>query len=105
MNKDYIDLKEDTDAYRKSCEVLYKAQEAELHCNTLWKEKEMLVSKERWGDLQAEEITAAKYNAYVKNETFQEKLNFETAKMKRKMAETRNNSLREKLYTTKKQIN
>ena len=105
QEKDFSDLQDLTENYRKSCRELDLSLKVERDATHAYNEKIILASKANWEDLQMDRITAAKYNAIIKYETMEEKLVLETAKLTRKISENRNNSLKEALYSYKKTLN
>ena len=102
---DNLDLTTATDEFRKSCIALNEELKKELEAREYLMEKERVVRIKCWEKLLTGELKKGIYDEAIKNETFDEKILFEKAKLTRKMAENRKDSLREKLYSLKKQYN
>jgi len=100
--QDNTDLQNYTVEYRKCCEALNKAYIAEKEAMIAHKTEEAQARIKYWEKLQIGEITKAIYDESIKNDTFNSKLEYEKAKISRKLVETHRDSVREKLYTEKK---
>ena len=103
--EDYTDLKTATDDFREACIDLNEALDYEFEAFEALKKKENEARKDNWEDLQKDIITNAKYKNIIDYEIAVEKVEHEKTKLLRKKAENRRDSLREALYSLKKQIN
>lgn len=101
---DNTDLIIHTDNYVKSCTMLDEAYKNELAALTVFKEAERKVHLENFPKVQNGDLSNTLYREMIKHDVFSEKLDYETAKVQRKMAQNRESALKERLYTLKKQI-
>ena len=101
---DYSDLTQATKKYVDTCNLLDDALKAELTALRALKEKERTLHIKYFPKVQQGDMTSAMYNACLKNDCFDEKLQHEASKLNRKMAQNKEHAYKEKLYTLKRTI-
>ena len=104
MKADYSDLVGATTAFRESCEVLNGYLEAEKNAFLAFKKKEREIRLKYFVKIEEDKMSQAKFNFYLEQEYFDEKLEYHKARTEKNMADNRKQSLHEKLLTVKKMI-
>ena len=102
---DIFDLQDSQKDVSNASIQMYEALKKEKEANIALQNKIQKVRLENMEYLLAGAITAAAHKVQVENETFDEKLAYDTAVYDRKMCSTRLESLKEKHYTIKKELN
>ena len=101
---DYLDLNKSTSDYVVCSNHLDTAMEKEQDALQAYGETEIKARKEYFEKLQLGEITKGLYDEKIKIDTFQTKLDLDTAKLRRRRVENKLNEFREILNTTKLNI-